>query len=281
MDAQWLEWTRHNVARGCDVQELQAILARAGFAACEITEALTLAGAPLASTATADAEVDYVALSRPSLVANPQAVGASPIDDTRVQLYQIPDFLDAARCEAIMALMDAWLRPSTVTTGSLYAGFRTSQTCDLGQMNDPLVAEVDARIAQTLGINPAWGEATQGQKYQVGEEFKAHTDYFQPATPEYAKFAGARGQRSWTFMIYLNNTPAGGATHFTRLERSFYPRQGSALIWNNLQPTGAPNPLTEHHGMPVVEGTKSIITKWFRDRGPGAMADTLGTGTQG
>lgn len=272
MDPQWLEWTRHNLARGCDVEELRAILTRHGFSQIDIAKAL---GQPTDGAAPQQpamaASIDYGALARPGLIANADQLGAIAIADDRVQLYQIPNFLDAARCAAIMSLMDAWLRPSTVTTGSLYADFRTSQTCDLGQMNDPLVHEVDALIARTLGLNPLWGEATQGQKYQVGEEFKAHTDYFQPNTAEYAKFAGARGQRSWTFMIYLNDTEAGGATHFTRLNRTFYPEQGTALVWNNLLPDGAPNPDTEHHGMPVEAGTKSIITKWFRDRGPGEM----------
>ncbi len=28
---------------------------------------------------------------------------------------------------------------------------------------------------------------------------------------------------------------------------------------------GAPNEATIHEGMPVVEGTKYIVTKWFRE----------------
>lgn len=267
MDPQWQAWTRHNLERGCNPVDIVAILQRNGFSHADIQAAMS----GQAAVQTPDLAIDYGALAQPALVQNPSAVGARAIADGSLQLFEIPNFLDAAHCQGICALIDAWLRPSTVTTGDLHTGFRTSQTCDLGQMQDPLVADVDHRIACALGLNPAWAEATQGQKYAVGQEFKAHTDYFEPNTPEYAKYAGARGQRSWTFMIYLNDTEAGGATHFTHLNRSFYPRRGTALVWNNLHPDGTPNPATEHHGMPVEAGTKSIITKWFRDRGPGPM----------
>jgi prolyl 4-hydroxylase len=37
------------------------------------------------------------------------------------------------------------------------------------------------------------------------------------------------------------------------------------LIWNNMNPDGTPNELTIHEGMPVVEGVKYIVTKWFRE----------------
>ena len=44
----------------------------------------------------------------------------------------------------------------------------------------------------------------QGQRYEVGQEFKAHTDYFEPSGADFAKFCAVAGQRTWTVMIYLN-----------------------------------------------------------------------------
>ena len=35
--------------------------------------------------------------------------------------------------------------------------------------------------------------------------------------------------------------------------------------WNNMNPDGSPNVATLHEGMPVVKGTKYIVTKWFRE----------------
>ncbi|MDN3638679.1 2OG-Fe(II) oxygenase [Simiduia curdlanivorans] len=267
MNQDWLDWTATNLARGCSPAELCDILRSHGFVEAEIRQAM--AGQyPLEPK---DHGIDYAALAQPQLLQRLAALGGHLYPDERLQLVVLPKFLSVDECERIMALMDSKLRPSTVTTGNLHYGYRTSSTCDLGQMGEPFIAAIDQKIADTLGINEAWAETTQGQKYLVGQEFKAHTDYFQPSTPEYAKFAGERGQRSWTFMIYLNDTKQGGATRFTKLQKEFLPEQGSALIWNNLLSSGAPNPMTEHHGMPVVEGYKSIITKWFRDRGPGGM----------
>ena len=67
-------------------------------------------------------------------------------------------------------------------------------------------------------------------------------------------------------MAYLNPVEEGGATAFPLLGISFEPRPGTLLIWNNADPEGVPNPQTIHAGMPVVKGTKYIITKWYRSR---------------
>ena len=43
------------------------------------------------------------------------------------------------------------------------------------------------------------------------------------------------------------------------------PRKGMLLAWDNMNPDGSPNTATLHEGMAVLEGTKYIITKWFRE----------------
>ena len=67
-------------------------------------------------------------------------------------------------------------------------------------------------------------------------------------------------------MVYLNAVERGGETLFRRLGRSFTPVSGMALAWNNLQADGSPNPFTLHEAMPVEEGSKWVITKWFREK---------------
>jgi prolyl 4-hydroxylase len=44
-----------------------------------------------------------------------------------------------------------------------------------------------------------------------------------------------------------------------------------ALLWNNLNADGSPNPHTMHCGEPVTQGHKIIITKWFRVHGDGPV----------
>ena len=62
--------------------------------------------------------------------------------------------------------------------------FRTSETCFLDQTGSPIAKEVDEKISAALGISKSWSEGIQAQKYSVGQEFKAHTDYFEPGSDE-------------------------------------------------------------------------------------------------
>ena len=122
---------------------------------------------------------------------------------------------------------------------------------------------LDSRICQSLGVDPAFAEPTQGQCYEVGQEFKPHTDFFKAY--ELDRFSTPTlGQRTWTFMVYLNEPESGGETRFVELDMSVKPKLGMALLWNNLLPSGQPNYFTCHQGTPVTAGTKVIITKWFR-----------------
>lgn len=182
-----------------------------------------------------------------------------------LDLFQQKSFLSAEECAQIIERIDQKRRPSTVADYNGDDVFRTSETCDL-DMTDPFVIGIDLRIAAYLGIDPVYGEPIQGQRYAVGQEFKSHTDYFEPKGPDFAKFCSFAGNRTWTAMIYLNEPGAGGATRFTKIGKSIQPMTGKMLLWNNRRADGAPNPATEHHGMKVRSGTKYVITKWFRER---------------
>lgn len=175
------------------------------------------------------------------------------------------NFLEAAECAALVERIDAQRRPSTIADDMGYAGFRTSETCDLSA-DDPFVAAIDAKLAAFSGLDPNFGEPLQGQRYAVGQEFKAHTDYFEPRGLDFETYCARSGNRSWTLMVYLNEPGAGGATRFTKVDKTIQPETGKLLAWNNCLPDGQPNPATMHHGMKVRAGTKYVITKWFRER---------------
>lgn len=199
----------------------------------------------------------------PALIARHQGVQRFP--HRSLVLFQQKDFLSGEECARMIALIDAKRRPSTIADANGDYAFRTSETCDLDGA-DPFVGMIDSRIAAYLGIDPAHGEPIQGQRYAIGQEFKAHTDYFEPGGPDFARFCSAAGNRTWTAMIYLNEPGAGGATRFTSVGKTIQPQTGKMLLWNNRKPDGAPNPDSIHHGMKVRAGTKYVITKWFRER---------------
>ncbi|MEO9468902.1 2OG-Fe(II) oxygenase [Parasphingorhabdus sp.] len=182
-----------------------------------------------------------------------------------IELCIIKNFLRPVECESLIQLIDEKRRPSTIADANGDDYFRTSETCDLDH-HDPFVTEIDQKICNFADIHPKYGEPLQGQRYAVGQEFKAHTDYFDPDGLDFKKFCTISGQRTWTFMIYLNEPGAGGATSFTHLNKKFVPKTGTLLCWNNMRADGTVNDRTMHHGMKVRSGTKYVITKWYRER---------------
>jgi prolyl 4-hydroxylase len=182
----------------------------------------------------------------------------------KAEVFQLRDFAPPALCADLIALIDRDRRPSTIADDNGDPLFRTSETCDLSA-DLPPVKEIEAMITQLSGIDPAYGEPLQGQRYDVGQEFKAHTDYFAPDGRDYQQFCTLSGQRTWTFMIYLNDVAAGGATRFKLLDKTFQPEAGKLLCWNNRLPDCGVNHATLHHGMKVRKGVKYVITKWYRE----------------
>ena len=184
----------------------------------------------------------------------------------RLELFVAREFLAPAICAALIELIDRDRRPSTIADPNGDHYFRTSESCDLAADASPIIPALDAVLSAFSGIDPIFGEPLQGQRYAVGQEFKAHTDYFEPQGADFAKFCSVAGNRTWTFMIYLNEPEAGGATRFTVIDKTVQPETGKLLAWNNRRADGSLNPATLHHGMKVRKGVKYVITKWFRER---------------
>ncbi len=183
----------------------------------------------------------------------------------KAEVFQLRRFVAPDLAAELIALIDADRRPSTIADHNGDAYFRTSETCDLAA-HLPAVQRIEAMLTELSGIAPAYGEPLQGQRYAEGQEFKPHTDYFTPGGRDYEKYCALSGNRTWTFMIYLNDVAAGGATRFKMLDKTFQPECGKLLCWNNRLPDGSVNPATLHHGMKVRKGVKYVITKWFREQ---------------
>jgi prolyl 4-hydroxylase len=189
--------------------------------------------------------------------------GIQRVPAPRLEIFILKHFLDEQSCEGLRGLIDLNRRPSTLTDDQGIANFRTSETCDLDSAH-PLVAAVQSRLSDLTGIPLSHGEPLQGQHYAPGQEFKPHTDTFNPGGADFYVHTADGGQRSWTAMIYLNEPEAGGATRFKLIGKTIQPETGKLLLWNNLLPDGCPNGATLHHGMKVRRGSKYILTQWYR-----------------
>ena len=191
--------------------------------------------------------------------------GVQRVPSPKLEIFVAKDFLAAELCGDLIALIDRDRRPSTLADHNGDNYFRTSETCDL-PADAPAVQDLEARLQAFNRIDPAHGEPVQGQRYAVGQEFKQHTDFFEPHGADWEKFCAVAGQRTWTFMIYLNEVEAGGGTRFKVLGKTFQPETGKLLCWNNRKSDGRGNVNTLHHGMKVRKGVKYVITKWYRER---------------
>jgi prolyl 4-hydroxylase len=180
-------------------------------------------------------------------------------------MFKIPVFMSADECAAMIDLIDADVKASTVLSAAGNSQIRTSETCRLPGA-DGLVATVERRMSEMLGLPLTQSETIQGQRYSPGQQFKMHNDYFAGGQSYSETVASEGGQRTWTAMVFLNRPERGGATNFPRALVKVEPEPGTLLAWNNNDDEGLSNPFTHHEGMLVEAGVKYILTKWFRER---------------
>ena len=262
MNAPWIEKLRAWMQQGADMSLAVAELRQLGIPDTAIVAALeqiqprgdALANGPLHA---------------------PPLIQRAPPNLRRLEaafpLYTLTEFLRPEECAALIELTARRLAPSPLTQSHYDQAFRTSSTANLYEIDHDLAREVDHRICVTMGIRASYSEGIQAQRYEAGQQFKPHLDAFEPGSNVYQRFAGLRGNRTWTFMVYLNEGMDGGATIFNIANHAIQPRTGMALLWYNLNDEGAPNKQTLHSGEPVTRGCKIILTKWFRTRGDGPV----------
>lgn len=180
-------------------------------------------------------------------------------------MIEIEDFLSHGECDLLIEMIDKNHSRSSVVEGgtdiSKVSETRTSSTSNLEPSNE-LVSRVHNKIAAHLDEPIEKGEALQGQLYEPGQFFKPHNDFFSGSA--YDKHCLSSGNRTFTFMIYLNDDFEGGETNFPQLETSVKPKKGKAVIWRNTK-DGVGISETLHEGQSVVNGKKYIITSWWRE----------------
>jgi prolyl 4-hydroxylase len=258
----WKDWIELNISRGCDKDGIYKILLDEGFSPINIEK--EMGHFP---------NVDVTTIVNPLKAEQPTKIieevnsekrniyipNAQKLDTELAEFYILDHFLNSEECDQVTELIKKQLHPSTIV-GDLSSdkSYRTSRTCDFHDRN-PFFSEIDRRICATLGIDFSYSEITQGQYYEIGEEFKAHTDFFEGTGFE--EHTKEQGQRTFTFIVYLNDVESGGETEFIRLKQKIKPKKGTAIIWNSLNEDGSTNPNTLHQAHPIQSGYKSIITK--------------------
>jgi len=181
------------------------------------------------------------------------------------------NFLTYEECDTMIWNARKSISKSTVVdhnTGvSVEHAARTSSGTHFPKHLNSFIDTIDQRIADLLNWPLERGEALQILKYEVGQEYKPHHDYFMPTVDGITKPALSlerSGQRVATFIMYLNTPERGGGTIFPELGLEITPSAGSALFFSYPNLFYGRNTL--HGGTPVITGEKWIATKWLRER---------------
>jgi len=127
------------------------------------------------------------------------------------------------------------------------------------------VACIEKRLAGITDWPVTHAEGLQILKYEPGQEYRPHFDWFDPNQPGSAKQLLRGGQRLGTFVLYLTDVEAGGSTVFPTLGVEVFPRKGAGVFFADVDETGKTEQKSLHGGSPVIKGTKIVATYWQRE----------------
>lgn len=172
--------------------------------------------------------------------------------------------------EVIKELAGPRLKRATVQnsrTGELEtAHYRISKSAWLKASDHEAIERVNRRIGLITGLTTETAEELQVVNYGIGGHYDAHYDFARKEEKNAFKNLGT-GNRIATWLNYMSDVEAGGATVFPELGVTLWPQKRSAAFWWNLHRSGDGDMLTRHAACPVLVGSKWVSNKWFHERG--------------
>ena len=176
----------------------------------------------------------------------------------------IDNFLTSNECDELVKMAKNRFVTSTVystNTGAVDTSARSSSCAYFKSGENDIIKSIENKIASSLNISLNQIEPLQIVKYEKGQQYKYHYDYFGNETDQ------KQNQRVYTVLVYLNDLEEedGGSTHFPLYKIRTYPYKGRAVGWNNLNQEGKENTLTLHAGEPILsDKVKYVLTIWTR-----------------
>jgi prolyl 4-hydroxylase len=218
-----------------------------------------------------DSAADPAALRRKIDLASWRSAPATRVQFEKPRIVVIEQFASADECQWLIGrAAGGALQRAKVYRGSSTAQVaetRTNREMSFTIFNaDVVLSLIRDRIAAAVGTPVSHFEIAKLLHYSPGEQFALHADFIEAKTPELARELAARGQRSATFLIYLNDGYEGGATQFPRLSWQYRGGRGDALLFSNVDANGAADYDTIHAGMPPTSGEKWVLSQWVRTR---------------
>lgn len=166
--------------------------------------------------------------------------------------------LSNEECDELIRLSKDRLRRSKIGSTREVDKLRSSSSMFFQEAENEVVARIEKRVSQIMNIPIEHGEGLQILNYQIGQEYKAHFDFFKSTD-----HAGSNPRIS-TLVMYLNDVEYGGETYFPKLGLSVSPQKGMAVYFEYFYNDQTLNDLTLHGGAPVIIGDKWAATQWMR-----------------
>lgn len=186
------------------------------------------------------------------------------------QIVLFHDILSESEIEVVKTLAEPKLKRATVqnsATGNLEtAKYRISKSAWLTNSEHKVVDRITKRVVHITGLDLSTAEELQVVNYGIGGHYEPHYDFARREEKDAFKSLGT-GNRIATWLNYMSDVEAGGATVFPILGVTVWPKKSSAAFWYNLHKSGDGDLLTRHAACPVLVGSKWVSNKWIHERG--------------
>ncbi|KAI1292184.1 Prolyl 4-hydroxylase subunit alpha-2 [Halotydeus destructor] len=180
------------------------------------------------------------------------------------------DVMSNSEIDVVKTLASPKLKRATVQnykTGDLEtAQYRISKSAWLRNEEHEIVNRISQRVEDIIDLEVDTAEELQVVNYGIGGHYEPHYDFARREEKNAFKSLGT-GNRIATWLNYMTDVEAGGATVFPMLGVTIWPKKGSAAFWYNLHRSGEGDLLTRHAACPVLVGSKWVSNKWFHESG--------------
>ncbi|XP_056091120.1 prolyl 4-hydroxylase subunit alpha-1b isoform X1 [Rhinichthys klamathensis goyatoka] len=188
----------------------------------------------------------------------------------RPRIVRYHDIISDSEIETVKEMAKPRLRRATISnpiTGVLEtAPYRISKSAWLSGYEHSTIERINQRIEDVTGLEMDTAEELQVANYGVGGQYEPHFDFGRKDEPDAFKELGT-GNRIATWLFYMSDVSAGGATVFPDVGAAVWPKKGTAVFWYNLFASGEGDYSTRHAACPVLVGNKWVSNKWIHERG--------------
>lgn len=206
---------------------------------------------------------------------DPRSIQVASFGNPRAFVYR--SFLSPVECDFLIEYAKPSMHKSGVVDAdsgsSTFSEIRTSTGSFIPSGMNQMVKQLESRIATWSQVPSSNGEPIQVLRYEAGQEYQAHYDYF-------FHESGRANNRVATVLMYLSDVQEGGETVFPISSSpkirdkdlfsqcgnkglSVKPAKGDAILFWSMKIGGDLDAGSSHAGCPVFQGEKWTATKWL------------------